>query len=262
MSAGSTNTRRHWIDAAAFIVMEVAALALIGASSEIQRSWMGGMVHSVTGFVGGGIENVGRYFHLKAENELLAQQNLALMQMMAGDAPSRADHTEAWTYIPAQIAQHQFKGNHSYYLLDKGSNDGVTVNCGVITPRGVVGIVDAVSPHYSYVRSFFSVGMTVSVREDSTGVTGPMVWDGKGRSGASLRTIPHHIVIPPGREIRTSPYSDLFPPDIPLGVTGKSRFSKDGTQTIAVDLYEEPTRLRYVMIVCQTWRDEIKQLKK
>ena len=149
----------------------------------------------------------------------------------------------------------------SYYLLDKGSVDGISVNCGVITPRGVVGIVDAVTPHYSYVRSFFSVGMTLSVREDSTGVTGPLVWDGKGRNGACLRSIPHHIVIPPGREIRTSPYSGLFPPDIPLGVTGESRFSKDGTQTIEVALYEEPTRLRHVMVVRQTWRDEIEKLE-
>lgn len=261
MSAGSTNTRRHWIDAAAFILMEVAALAMVGVSSEVQRTWMGGMAHSVTAFIGGGLENVGRYFHLRAENELLAQQNLALMQMMAGEAEFPVLRAEAWTYLPAQIAKHQFKGSHSYYLLDKGSVDGISVNCGVITPRGVVGIVDAVTPHYSYVRSFFSVGMTLSVREDSTGVTGPLVWDGKGRNGACLRSIPHHIVIPPGREIRTSPYSGLFPPDIPLGVTGESRFSKDGTQTIEVALYEEPTRLRHVMVVRQTWRDEIEKLE-
>lgn len=262
MSAGSTNTRQHWINAAAFIVMEVAALAMVGASSEIQRSWMGGMAHSVTAFFGGGLESVGRYFHLRAENELLAQQNLFLLQKVAGESESQVARTEAWTFLPAEIAKHQFKGNHSYYLLDKGSEDGVSVNFGVITPRGVVGIVDAVTPHYSYVRSFFSVGMTISAREDSTGVTAPMSWDGKGRNGAYLRSIPHHIVIPPGREIRTSPYSGLFPPDIPLGVTGESHFSKDGMQTIAVSLYEDPTRLRHVMIVRQTWREEIEKLGK
>ena len=262
MSAGNTNTRRRWIDAAAFIFMEVAALALIGASSDIQRSWMGGMGQTVTGFFGGGVENVERYFHLQKENELLARQNLTLMQMLAGESASPVVRSEAWTFLPAQIAKHQFKGSHSYYLLDKGSDDGMSVNCGVVTPRGVVGIVDAVTPHYSYVRSFFSVGMTVSVREDSTGVTGPMVWDGKGRGGACIRSIPHHIVISPGREVRTSPYSGMFPPDIPLGVTGESSFSQDGTQTIAVSLYEDPTRLRHVMVVRQTWRDEIEQLEK
>ena len=192
----------------------------------------------------------------------MISKNLYLMQSMAGESESRVVRAEAWTFLPAQIAKHQFKGSHSYYLLDKGSDDGVRVNCGVVTPRGVVGVVDAVTPHYSYVRSFFSVGMTISAREDSTGVTGPMVWDGKGRNGACIRSIPHHIVIPPGREIRTSPYSGLFPPDIPLGVTGESHFSKDGTQTIEVSLYEDPTRLRHVMVAERNWRDEIEQLEK
>lgn len=261
MSAGRTNTRRHWINAAAFLAMEVAALALIGANSQIQRSWMGGVVHTVTAFVWGGVENVGRYFHLKAENALLAEQNLSLMRMRGAEAGVHPVSTEEWTFLPAEIVKHQFKGDHSYYLLDKGADDGVRATSGVITPRGVVGVVEAVTSHYSYVRSFFSVGMTVSVREDSTGVSGPMVWDGKGRNGARIRSIPHHIVIPPGREIRTSPYSGLFPADIPLGITGESRFSKDGTQTIEISLYEDPTRLRYVMIADRAWREEIEQLE-
>lgn len=262
MPTASTNTRRHWFDAAAFILLEVAALALVGASSDIQRSWMGGMVHEMTVFVWGGVENIGRYFHLKTENDLLAEQNLFLMQRPLGHEAAQTLSSEEWTFLSAEIVKHQFKGDHSYYLLDRGSDDGVRANSGVLTPRGVVGVVEAVTPHYSYVRSFFSVGMTVSVREDSTGVTGPMVWDGKGRSGARIRSIPHHIVIPPGREIRTSSYSGLFPPDIPLGVTGESHFSKDGTQTIEVALYEDPTRLRYVMIADRAWREEVEQLER
>lgn len=273
MVAGSTNTRRrHWIHAAAFILMEVAALAMIGYDSEIQRSWMGRLSQTVTAYLWGGVENVCRYFHLREENALLAEQNLYLMQALGLDGRHPQDTSslpadiirtggDSWNCLPAQIVKHQFKGDHSYYLLDKGAKDGVQADCGVVTPRGVVGVVEAVSSHYSYVRSFFSVGMTVSVREDSTGVTAPMVWDGKGRSGARIHSIPHHIRIPAGREIRTSSYSALFPPDIPVGLTGQTRISPDGTQDIELTLYEDPTRLRYVVIVSRTWRDEIRQLE-
>ncbi len=268
MPIGSANTRRQWLHAAAFILMEVAALLMIGYNSEIQRSWMGRMFHSVTAYVWGGVENVQRYFHLKEENALLAEQNLYLQGLtgILDRDDSLMQNTivrggDSWTYQAAQIIKHQFQGNHSYYLLDKGSEDGVYADCGVITPRGVVGVVDAVSPHYSYVRSFFSVGMTVSVREDSTGITAPMLWDGKGRNGARIHSIPHHIQIPPGREIRTSPYSAIFPPDIPVGLTGDTRISTDGTQEIDLTLYEDPSRLRYVMIVSRTRRDEIEQLE-
>ena len=43
---------------------------------------------------------------------------------------------------------------HNYFILDKGSADGVTSGSGVITPNGAIGIIDAVSENYSYAISF------------------------------------------------------------------------------------------------------------
>ena len=263
MPARNHHTRRYVLNAAAFILMEVAALALVFHNGQIQRSWIGQGINSVNAVFWGSVENAERYFHLREENAVLAAEILVQQQMLGQRQPQVVpdDTLGCWIYRTAQIVKHQFKGTHSYFLLDKGEDDGVENGCGVITPRGVIGVVDAVSAHYSYVRSFFSAGMTVSVREDSTGVTGPLVWAGNNRNSAILHNIPHHITIPAGRVLKTSSFSGIYPPDIPVGVTGESRVSTDGTREIAVNLYENPSQLRYVIIVSNAWREEIEALE-
>ena len=243
--------------------MEVAALAMVFHNGQIQRSWIGQGINGVNAVFWGAVENVERYFHLKEENAVLAAEILAQQRLLEQRLPVVVpdDTLGHWIYRTAQIVKHQFKGTHSYFLLDKGEADGVENGSGVITPRGVIGVVDAVSAHYSYVRSFFSAGMAVSVREDSTGVTGSLVWTGNNRTSAILHDIPHHITIPEGCVLKTSSFSGIYPPDIPVGVTGGSRVVTDGTREIAVELYENPTRLRYVIIVSHAWQEEIEQLE-
>ena len=265
MPSGSKNTRQSLITAAAFILMEVAALVMIYHNSELQRAWFSRGIQSLNAAVWGTVEEAGNYFSLRSENARLAEENLCLARQVEAlnarlsglDAP---ETDGVWSYLPARIVKHQYRGQHNFYLLDKGEEDGVREGSGVLSARGVVGIVDAVSEHYCYVRSFYNVGMTVSARVDSLGVVAPLVWDGRSAGGAFLKDVPHHIPVPEGSVIHTSSWSGIFPPDVPLGLSGAARLAKDGTQTIAVTLFEEPASLRYVRIVSHRHRDEMEEL--
>ena len=270
MSVG--RTRNHLIDAAAFILLEVAALAMISYNAELQRTWLAKGANSITAAVWGVVEDINQDRNLRQENKLLADENQFLQQQIeAYKTQSLAQyptfssmqpaHPNEWQYMQAEIVKHQFKGQHSYYILNRGEQAGVRVGNGVITPRGVVGVVDAVSKHYSYVRSFFNAGMTVVARVDSVGVVGPLVWEGLSYKKATLRSIPHHIPVPEGSVLYSSSFSGAFPSDIPLGECGKSTLSSDGTQNVEVRLYEDPYYLRYVTIVSKIWQDEIEQLE-
>ena len=64
-----------------------------------------------------------------------------------------------------------------------------------------------------------------------------------------------------GDTIYTSGFSSIFPPDIPLGVTGKSRVVNGSTYEIQIRLFEDFTALRYVTVVKNLSRNEIKQLE-
>ena len=88
-----------------------------------------------------------------------------------------------------------------------------------------------------------------------------MSWDGINRNGALMKEIPLHVKVAAGDTIFTSGFSTIFPPDIPLGITGDSRVVNGSTNEIKVSLFEDFAALRYVTVVENLAREEIKQLE-
>ena len=65
----------------------------------------------------------------------------------------------------------------------------------------------------------------------------------------------------PGDTVFTSGYSSIFPPDIALGTTGESKIVNGATYEIEVTLFEDFGSLRYVTIVENLGKDEIRRLE-
>ena len=122
-------------------------------------------------------------------------------------------------------------------------------------------MIDAVSENYSYARSFRNFGMSISSRIGRMGSVGPMEWDGRSRNKAILKEIPHHMEFHEGDTVYTSGYSSIFPPDIPLGVVGKSKIVNGATYEIEVELFEDFGAIRYVTIVDNAAYEEMKRLE-
>ena len=220
------------------------------------------------------------------ENDILAEENFRLAQRLrlyeqreygladmpvtaspdsssealCGDTSRLQDSTGGFLYIPGTIAKISNNSQHNYIIVDKGSADGVELQSGIITGQGVIGIIDAVSRHYSYAISFKNSGMTVSARIGKTGPVGSLVWDGVRTNGALLGEIPHHIGFEHGDTVYTSGFSSIFPPDIPLGTTGDSKIVNGATYEIKVTLFEDFRALRHVTIVRNLERSEIDSL--
>ncbi len=66
----------------------------------------------------------------------------------------------------------------------------------------------------------------------------------------------------PGDTVFTSGFSSIFPPDVPLGTTGESRIVNGATYEIEISLFEDFGSLRYVTIVENLGRREIRDLEK
>ena len=88
-----------------------------------------------------------------------------------------------------------------------------------------------------------------------------MAWNGYSSNGAVLREIPHHVEFHNGDTVYTSGYSSIFPPDIPLGTTGDSRIVNGATYEIEINLFEDFGALRYVTVVENLGKEEIKNLE-
>ena len=146
---------------------------------------------------------------------------------------------------------------HNYFILNKGSEDGISAQSGVITGNGIVGIIDAVDKHYSYGLSFMNSGVSISARLGNEGAIGPLVWDGISSDGAILKEIPLQYKFAPGDTVWTSGFSSIFPADIPLGVAGESRIVNGAVNEIKVKLFQSFSALRFVTIAVNNGRDEI-----
>ena len=261
---------RFIYDAAIFILLEIAALAMLKNSGVMQDLWISKGIHAMYASVWGSLDDIRYYFSLKSKNDRLAQENFRLTQELrrykaAAEADSAAaftmsDTAGTYRYMPAAIARMTANGQHNYIIIDKGYEDGVEEKTGIITGQGVIGIIDAVSRHYSYGISFKNTGMTVSARIGKEGPVGSLIWDGIHSDGALLNEIPHHIPFEPGDTVYTSGFSSIFPPDIPLGTAGESRIVNGATYEIQIKLFEDFKALRHVTIVRNTGKEEIDRL--
>lgn len=258
--------------AAIFISLEIAALTMLNNNGAIQRTWFGKIGLGFMSWVWGSTQKISDYFSLKEQNDVLAAENYRLTMLLADqkdslfrDSLSRmipADNIAGnFTYTPAAISKISNNSQHNYLILDKGSADGVEEGFGVITAKGVVGIIDAVSENYSYARSFKSHQTVVSTRLRKDGPVGTMTWDGTSRNKALLKGIPHHIQHSPGDTVYTSGQSAKYPADIPLGTISSAKIVNGSTYEMVVTLFEDFESLRYAIIVGNLGRDEINALE-
>ena len=256
-----------------FVLLEIAALSMLKHAGSLQDIWVTKASHRVMAWAWGGFDSIGHYFSLKTEHENLAEENAMLAEELrrsqdrvrtAMENGLLTDTTivfAGFDHIPASIVKISRNKQHNYFILNKGYEDGVQPQSGVITTTGIVGIIDAVDKHYSYGLSFMNTGISISARLGNEGAVGPLTWDGVSMDGAVLKEIPLQYKYAPGDTVWTSGYSSLFPPDIPLGIAGQSRVVNGAVNEIDVDLFQNYSALRYVTVVSNSGREEILYLE-
>ncbi|MCR5351120.1 MAG: rod shape-determining protein MreC [Bacteroidales bacterium] len=261
--------------AATFILLEVAAFAFLHASSTLQNIWINRASHRTMAFLWGSGETVRSQFQLERFNRELQEENARLQERlrvyeqrdavqaeedgMATPAPAPAP--ARYRYTPATVVKMSRNRTHNYIILNKGSEEGIRPYSGIISNQGVVGVVEAVDKHFSYGLTLMNPELSVGARLGRTDVVAPLVWDGHHTGRAVMRDLsPHHSVVP-GDTVRTSGYSTIFPPDVPIGITGSSRLVDGSTRQIEVFLFQDFSALRYVTVVENLERGEILSLE-
>ncbi len=263
---------RKLIGAAIFIFMEIAALGMLKNGGELQEAWISRLSHSFYAKIWGGCEEIRHYFLLNKENRSLAEENFrlseelrsykslenaSLMQALADSLHPSSD----FSYIPAEIVKISRNKQHNYFIINKGYEDGVLPQSGVITSRGIVGIIDAVEKHYSYGLSLMNNGVNISARLGTGGAIGPLSWDGISKDRAVLKEIPLQFKYEEGDTVSTSGYSSLFPADIPVGQAGQAKMVNGAVNEIDVTLFQDFSTLKYVTVVTNNGREEITYLE-
>lgn len=140
------------------------------------------------------------------------------------------------------IARDSGNWYHSF-TIDKGSDDGLTVDMNVIADGGLVGRIIAVGPNWAKVTSIISDNSNVSGQILATGdkliVSGDLEMMQSGLIRFSQLLDSAGVVVE-GDKIVTSDISDKYLPNILIGYTkditlDSNKLTKSGTVTPAVD---------------------------
>lgn len=270
--------------AAIFIFLEIAALAMLDRSSTLQDIWINRASHRTMAALWGTGEKLRNYFMLDEINERLVRQNDSLrreLEVFLGRQEAMKEATASseavkslplagnnalaagskFTFTPATIVKMSRNRPQNYVILNKGSDDGITPQSGIITGRGVIGIINSVSRHYSYGLTLMNPNVTVSARIGHEGPAAPLVWNGISSDGAVVTDIPPHYAISPGDTVWTSGYSSIFPEGIPIGITGESRLVDGSNQHVEVKLFQDFSSAHYVTVTRNMDLNEIQDLE-
>jgi len=263
------------LNAAIFIVMEIAALNMLSNSGKMQNFFISKAAHWFQGGIWGTTESIKYYFSLNKANEELADENFRLSQLLRAytleqemanldslTSSMNLSSVGQFSYIGGNIVKISRNKQRNYLILGQGSEEGVAPQSGIITSNGVIGIVESVSRHYSYALTFMNPEVNVSARLGKEGAIGPLSWDGKSSRGALLKEIPLQYKFQPGDTVYTSGYSSIFPSDIPLGTVTDSKIVNGATYEISINLFQDPGAVRYVTIVNNIGREEMEELEK
>lgn len=207
---------------------------------------------------------------LSAENAILYARlgNAQFSEFLVRDSvvvkDSLSKVKQRYTYIGAAVINNSVSAMNNFMTLNRGSKHGIVPGMGVITRRGVVGIVRNVSTNFSQVISILHQQSKISASLKKSDYFGSLVWRKvNDPQRVTLESLPKHADIAVSDTIQTSGFSYIFPEGIPVGTVenfrvepGRNNYSAD------VRLFEDISKLRYVYIVNHLFRKEQETLEK
>ncbi|MGN1166812.1 MAG: rod shape-determining protein MreC [Lachnospiraceae bacterium] len=163
--------------------------------------------------------------------------------------------------IGAHVIANNGSNWFSDFTIDKGSNDGIKVNCNVMAGSGLVGIVTEVGPDYARVRSIIDDSSNVSAMTLSTSDTCivrgdlKLIADGRIRF-EKLANNKNKIEV--GEQVVTSHVSNRFVQGLFIGYISEievdsNNLTRSGYITPAVDF----SKLQEVLVITKTKQDMV-----
>ena len=235
-----------------FILLEIFALFLIIQNSQFHKAAFINSTNGVTANSFAILSNFKDYFSLKKTNDLLLLENAKLKSLISYQNTDSISSTNPHQYISATIINNSVAKANNYLTLDKGEIDGIKKGMGVITNKGVIGIIKETSKRFSTVLSILHSQSKLSVTIKKNNHFGSLQWDGKSYKKARIYDIPSHVNLNIGDTIATSGFSHIFPSKIDVGIIIEVETEKDDKfHKIKMTFIEDLKQLRYVN-VCQS----------
>ena len=239
-----------------FLLLFAISLFLTFQSHSYHKSKFINSANFLTGGVYESVSNISGYFDLKKENQLLLEENNRLKAILYNanrdTFSTQYSNVKEQNYktTPALVYKNSYSNTNNYLTINKGKRDSIKEDMGVITSKGVVGIIDNISNKYARVISILNSNIRVSAQLKKTNHSGIIKWNGNSPYIVQLTDIPNQAPVVVGDTIVTGGNSTIFPKGIPIGTIAS--FKVDETENyfeIDVDLFNDMTNVGHVYII-------------
>ncbi|MDT0606763.1 rod shape-determining protein MreC [Croceitalea rosinachiae] len=209
--------------------------------------------------------NITSYFDLREENDRLAKENERLrFQLLNADANLNSSDTLNVNFevVNARITKNSYASPRNYLTIDKGEKAGIKQDMGVITTKGILGIVENTSTNFATVQSILNMKSNINAKIKNTNYFGSLIWDAKKYDIVQLTDIPRLVPVTVGDTIVTGAMSSIFPENIPIGVI--KNFSLNEAQSfynIDINLFNDMANIKNIYIIKNKNREEIINLE-
>tara|TARA_Y100000739_G_scaffold218647_1_gene216265 strand:- start:119 stop:913 length:795 start_codon:yes stop_codon:yes gene_type:complete len=151
-------------------------------------------------------------------------------------------------FIGADVLSKGVSANMSSIIINRGSNDGVSKNLPVLSSKGVIGKVVAVSKSSSEVQLISDVNFRLSVKIAPDEVEGIMRWIGEDLCEvAELKKISDIEI---GDIVLTSSLSIYFPPNLPIGeVVSTFEKSDSSNRVVTMRLFSDLSTINQLFVL-------------
>ena len=213
--------------------------------------------------------SIKKYFNLKKVNSDLFEENRKLKEL---ELRSRSVSMYPKDYYPLKrypfeikkgnVIKNSFLNQRNFIIVDKGKADGIKPEMAVISDRGIIGIVKAVSENYSSIISILNQNLKINIRLKKSNAVGTLSWKGINPLEFQIEDVVRNTSIQIGDTIITGGMSSYFPFGIPIGkITDFEDNSKAGYYTINAKLFEDPSLIYHVYIIENEDLEEINRLQ-
>lgn len=251
-----------------FIFLLFLALFFTIQSHTYHRSKFVNSANFLTGGIYDGLSNIDNYFNLKVHNEQLLQENNNLRNDLYAKNDSLYREKDStvlggrFHFVTAKVINNNYNLKDNFLTLRGGRKSGVAQDQGVITSKGIVGIIDQVSSRYSTVVSILNSTSQINAKLKKSGHFGILVWDGGDPNKVKLIDVQQKAPVANGDTIVTGGKSTIFPEGIGIGTI--SDFSLDASEnfyTITIDLFNDMTNIGHVYVIENLDKNEIQELE-
>ncbi len=213
--------------------------------------------------------NFKSYFELRKTNKDLMEENEVLRNRLNKINQTRPIPVneldlideEVFEVLAAKVIFNTIRKNNNYFIIQKGSKDGILPNMGVVSNKGIVGITETIASNYSLCRSVLNSKFTTNPKINGINYFGEVKWTKKGYNKMYITEIGKESKIQSGDFVTTSNFSSIFNENVPIGIVGKVVKKKENNYLqIECLLAANLKKLNYVYVLKRKDKEEIDQL--